>query len=489
MERVKIFSLLRTFSDKEFKRFGLYLNSSLFNHSKQIRILFKILEKYYPEFENPESIKKKIFSAIYNDINYDDTKIRNLFKFMHYHIKGYLSFRRFKRNVLESEIFFLEELGDRVKGKLLNQELNEVMSTFINYEPKDEGYFLRLYRLGNIKIKDFENRQVITKGEEYYENILNNIGHLLNFSLISMLKKYLKILNAKRIHNIVADDKKVESIIDFVFKNFKNQEESPMVNLIHEFLKLYREDVEIETIFALKELNEKNKEHLTKEDYKSLYIELYNYCKRRQSEGKKEFGSISIGLMKEMLEKDLFLEKDGYMLDHTYINLASSAIRANELRWTKRFIVDFKDKIYQDKRESAFNFAYAMYYFINGKKISESKLKNFNTALQHLSKVKIEYFYYYTRVKNLYLMLYYEMNDFIHAESIIDSYRHYLKSNKELPEHLVARYTSFINHINKLFRLRENNTHSKLNRFKKEIISNNKFEYKRWFLEKIQELS
>jgi len=353
---------------------------------------------------------------------------------------------------------------------------------------KDEDYFLRLYTLENIRIKYSENNQVIIKGDEYYENILKGIDHLTNFSLISLLKQYLKMLNAKRLHNIRARDKKIEDMIDYIFKTFKNSENLAMVNVIHEFLKLYTEDVGIGTIIALKELNENNKEHLTIEDYKSLYIELYNYCKRRQSEGSKEFGLISLDLMKEMLDKDIFLEKDGYMLDHTYINLASSAFRLNEMKWAENFIINFKNKIYPDKRDSAYNFAYALYYFFMGRKDSSLMSNNYCRALDHLSKVKIEYFYYYTRVKNLYLMLYYEMNDLIHAEPIIDTYKHYLKSNKVLPEHLNLRYSNFLSYINRLFHLRENYTPQKLIKFRNDVISDKKFEYKRWFLEKLQEM-
>ncbi len=50
------------------------------------------------------------------------------------------------------------------------------------------------------------------------------------------------------------------------------------------------------------------------------------------------------------------------------------------------------------------------------------------------------------------------------------------------------RYSIFISYISKLFHLRENNTPDKLERFKGEILNNKKFEYKRWFLEKLEEI-
>lgn len=488
MEGIKIFSLLRTLSNEEFKELGLFLNSSFFNQSKKIKTLYQVLKKYYPDFDDPDSINEQIYEAIYLNSSYDASKISNLHKVMYFHTKSYLSYLRFRRDKFESELYFLEELNDRTLGKIFYHEINEIIQVLEKNEMKDEDYYYMLYKVENLKTEYLENNQVIVQGEKYYEDIQRGISYLTNYMLISLLKKYFKILNTRRVFNIKSADDGIENIINYLIKNFANAREIPLVNVIHEFLKLYTEDVGIESIITLKKINKRNRDHLKREDYKDFFIELYNYCKRRQSEGSKEFGDLSVELMKEMLEEDIFLEKDGFMLDHTFINLASSAFRVNDMDWAVNFINKHAEKVTPGKRDSAFNFTYALYYFMTGKKDASIRSINYNKALEHLSKVKIEYSYYYTRVKNLYLMMYYEMNDFIHAEPIIDSYKHYLKTNKELPGHIKLRYSNFLSNINKLFHLRENNSEGKFEEFREEILSNKSAEYKSWIIDKLQEM-
>lgn len=488
MEGTKIYSLLRSLSNQEFKELGSFLNSSFFNYSKKIKTLYKVLRNYYPDFENPELITEKIYTALYSDGHYNASKIRDLFKAMFNQTKSYLSYLRFRRDKFESELYFLEELNDRTLGKIFYPEINEIIQVLEKNDLKDEDYYYMLYKVENLKTEYLENNQVVVQGEKYYEDIRRGVDYLTNFMLISLLKKYFKILNTRRIFNIKTEDDGIENIINYLIKNFVNARDIPLVNVIHEFLKLYTEDVSIDTIESLKKINKCNREHLKKEDYKDFFIELYNYCKRRQSEGSKEFGDLSVELMKEMLEEDIFLEKDGYMLDHTFVNLASSAFRVNDMDWAAKFINKYAEKVSPDKRESAFNFTYALYYFLTGKEDPSIRSVNYNNALEHLSKVKIEYSYYYARVNNLYLMLYYEMNDYIHAEPIIDSYKHYLKTNKELPAHIKLRYSNFLSSLSKLFHLRENNSEGKFEKFREEILSNNMVEYRSWIVEKLQEL-
>jgi hypothetical protein len=253
---------------------------------------------------------------------------------------------------------------------------------------------------------------------------------------------------------------------------------------------LNRENKDLETVLKLKELINNNVESLSFDVYKNLYIELYNYCKKMESAGHKNFGKVGFEILVDMLPKGVLFKTDGKMSAHTYINVVASALREDQIKWGEKFIEEYKNYLSEDEKENAYNYNFAVLYYMKGyDKNKNTKIESYNKALDYLGKVKSEDFYYMTRIKNHALKIYFELEYIDSALSLIDSYNHYLSRNKQIPRHLHERYSNFIAFISKIIRAKLNNDQFALNLLKKEIKDNSKTEYKSWLLGRIDEIA
>jgi hypothetical protein len=265
--------------------------------------------------------------------------------------------------------------------------------------------------------------------------------------------------------------------------------EVPLVNVLFRFLSLYISEDDI-NVNELKELLVQNVEFLDDETFKSLFGELYNWCKDKQASGNTEFGKISFQLIKEMLERGIFYQSNNYITDHTYINLVASALRVGEVEWAEDFIKKYREKIVPAFGDNAFMYASAMLNYKKGRAMNvNSKILFLGRANEYLSKVKSEDFYYMTRMKNLSLQIHYELDDYELTDSLIDSYKHYLSRNfKIIPEELYERYSNFLNLLHKLLKMKSGSKTITPPRLRREIEATGKLEFRGWLLEKLSEL-
>jgi hypothetical protein len=352
---------------------------------------------------------------------------------------------------------------------------------------KDEEYFLKLYLLEKLKRKSFESKMLIGKSRNLYENILFEVDCLSNFFLISVLKEYFRVDNAERLLNIGFRYKLFDFLIKYVGDNIKEYVHVPYINVFFNFISKFKANKNESSYEILKDLLKLNTDNLGKEDSKILYTELYNYCKSLQSKDK-NFGKEGFDLINEMLSRGLLIENDGYMHVQTYINVAASAIRENELKWAEEFIIDFKDKLHPDQRENAFNYNYAVFLYKKGKNELVNRNRCFDSSLDHLSKVRSEDCYYFTRIKNLQLILSYELESYEEALCLVDTYMHYLSRNKTLPKDINDRYSNFVRFLHRLINIRLQDNSDEIFLMGKELKSNNNVEYRNWLLEKIESI-
>jgi hypothetical protein len=83
-------------------------------------------------------------------------------------------------------------------------------------------------------------------------------------------------------------------------------------------------------------------------------------------------------------------------------------------------------------------------------------------------------------------MIYYELQWFIPAADLLDSYRHFVRTDQLLPEIYKTQCNSFINYYSRLLKLNDNSVSSDFEL--SELISELKSTPQTWFLKKAMEL-
>ncbi|MBK9331639.1 MAG: hypothetical protein IPM96_04340 [Ignavibacteria bacterium] len=93
---------------------------------------------------------------------------------------------------------------------------------------------------------------------------------------------------------------------------------------------------------------------------------------------------------------------------------------------------------------------------------------------------------YKAAIKQLTLMIYYELKWFIPAAELFDAFAHFIRTDKLLPEMYITKCSLFINYFNRLLKLSDSN--DKNNFELSELTSELNSTSQSWLIKKAQEL-
>jgi hypothetical protein len=116
------------------------------------------------------------------------------------------------------------------------------------------------------------------------------------------------------------------------------------------------------------------------------------------------------------------------------------------------------------------------------------KKKNFEKTAFYLSRIKSIDELLKADVKTMLLQVYYETQAVEQFFASIDTFRHFVRSNRKLSEERKALYETFISLSSKLMALKENFDEHKIQKLKKEIETGENIINKGWLLGKVTEL-
>lgn len=180
-----------------------------------------------------------------------------------------------------------------------------------------------------------------------------------------------------------------------------------------------------------------------------------------------------------LAEKIYKHSNEEYFQLNLFRNIFYTAVYLREYEWTFKFIEDHVQELQPEFRENIKHLAYA---YINFGKCE------FETALEEITKVRYDYFAFKFDVRLLTLKIYYEMNLFEPALSLIDSFSHFLSNNKNVSVQQKESFGNFLKFLKQLVRIKSNDLIKDSIELKREINSVKTVISKNWLLEKVSEL-
>jgi len=488
MKNTRLVQLLKSFNGNELREFGKFLNSPFHNSSRKLVEFYEILKSSYPKFSSKSILQENVYTKLFPGRKFGGAQMRNMVHELTLQLENFLAHIEFHSDQIQFKRHLLSQLAARDSEILFEKNFKFAVQTLEDLGIKDEEYYLNMYLLESLRKNYYDRKTPIGKRKTIYDEISKELDHVLYFFFVEILKGYFTMYSGKRLLNFDYKFKFFEEIMSYLSKEIQNYKDCSMITLLYNFMILYRNDEE-ELAGKVKEIIDSNRKSMTEDDYRFFYTELYHYYKLRQSEGDKSCGRKSFRLLNEMLKNNVPLQKDGTMAVQAYINLAAAGLRENELNWAEKFINDYRDLVPPEQRENAYLYNYAVLYYIKGTKSQgKARTKNFGMALDYLSRVKSEDFYYMTRIKNLLIKIYFELGELDLTLYLIHSYKSYLSKTKLIPENLLERYNNFVNFTQKLVRIKKGTEDFPLRKLKKELVNTAKVEYKGWLLRKIEEL-
>ncbi len=154
------------------------------------------------------------------------------------------------------------------------------------------------------------------------------------------------------------------------------------------------------------------------------------------------------------------------------------SLRVGEFEWAENFIQEYSEYLSPGIRENARTFNLANLY---------SHQKRHDKVIELLRNVEYNDVVYSLGSKLILLRTYYELGEFLALDSLIDSFRIFLRRNKVISKSLKREYNSFLNFVKKLTTLDSSNP-AAIAAFHQRVMSVSSTTPKKWLLEKIEEL-
>jgi len=145
--------LLKTFSEDEFKQFGLFLNSPFFNREKILFKFYTAVKKFHPFFDGRGFKKERIFSKLYPGKKYNDIRMRNVLSGILRRAQEFLAIISIQKDSFNLNTALMTELAERKQKKLFRKNETLAVNYIDNLPVKDESYYNRMFILGNLKEK------------------------------------------------------------------------------------------------------------------------------------------------------------------------------------------------------------------------------------------------------------------------------------------------------------------------------------------------
>jgi hypothetical protein len=471
----KLILLLKTFSKHDLNRFKKYLASPFFNESPFIEQLYSIiipvlLKKGKKQEESP-LLKEAVWKKIFPNKPYNDIKMRRLSSDLLKQAFSFLAYNQYQSNPLREQTFLLQALNDAERSKHFEGLIKqfESHSTKNKIRDSDFHYYQQLIEHSKYEFNEKSRKSFSTKLEK------TNF-HLDCYYFIKKLKNYCDVLGYK---NFLPIDSEIQ-LIPHLFEHLEKEDflAVPNIKAFYLVAKMFLHPQEETYFFQLKALLQDFTSTFSKADLSILYTHLMNYCIHKKINiGKSEFYQELFELYQITLQ--IFVNEGKEKLDlHRYKNMVTVGLQVKKYKWVENFIQVYTNSLDKEHRENALTYNLAKVYFYQ---------KKYNQVIEQLSAVKYKNHIYALGGKLLLLKTYFELKEFIALDSLIDSFRIYIRRNKLISREVKQQYLNMLRFVKKLSNIMPGDKKA-LDKVRLNIDKCKALAGKKWILEKLEEL-
>ncbi len=433
-KKTKLPALLSLLDSREQQSLKKYIASPYFNENPiHIRLLDTMLE----ETDNPEIVWSRVFPGE----SYNDLKLRHLRSELLRLVEGFLTDNELKkRNGLQAS-YLLRALRHRKASSLYEFTWRKISrkgpADRIGNDQLMEHYLLQAEH--NSWLEQRSQRS----GETHLQATVDSLD---TFYLFSKLKYSCTILNNRQVVDVNYKNLLLEEILIHLRK--RNYDHIPGIAIYFRIYEMLTEPDDTTHFLELKKLLVRHSSGFTPSEGNEMYAFAMNYCIGKINKGQSEFLGEILELYKRCLEMGILLE-NGHLSPWNYKNIVVAGLRREEYEWTGKFIHKYREKIPEAYRENAYTYNLAKFYFYK---------REYSQVLKLLQQVDYDDVFYNLDSKVMLLKIYYELEETEALDSLIDSFRIFLRRNKLISAHHRRNYLNLTRFVKKLSRLRPGDT-------------------------------
>ena len=501
MQESNLISVLKSLSKKEIKKFNEYIHSPIFNKNENIIRLFEYLVRYYPEFPETKINKSEVFKVIFPGKKYNDGLMRKMMFQLKNLAEDYLFYISNNKSVFQTRFNFLNELIRRNLLTNYQRHFRELTDEIMNTEYRDKEYYYKRYLIETLNINyinkiryniDRYNGKIM-----YDEHVIKSLNHFKDHFILNTLSEYRYIYFQNYITQLEFKDDLLDNLINYLIEKYTVEQNkltdeyrNPYIKLHlfelmlmktrHKYTKLYQDKY----YFSLKKILIEKEMDFPDDIYFNLKSILSQHCYYKILRGFGEYIKERFEIYKLSLSRGYYKSQtDIYFPSPMFLKFVMIAVQAGEINWAISFIDNYKNSLDPNHSEITMNLSLAC---IN------IGINKFQEALNYLNKItKIDRLEYKFIIKDMYLMIFYELSFYDQANYLIDSYNHFLKKmrNHFNLEKIEGRQ-NYVKYYHKLLIMKEKQELSELDNILDDLHNHNLVIYNRfWLLDKAKQLN
>jgi hypothetical protein len=452
--------------------------SPFFNMNEAITKYFEILDKNIRKGKELSLLKnEEVWAKLFPNTSYNDLRFRKLNSDISKHFENFLAIKELENdhtlnNSLKMKAFKTKKMSSMDSG--LISHINSAKKSQLN---RSADYYLDLFNIEKsiFSLQSDAERKSKSKDPVKDLNIEEISLNLDVFYIAEKLKYYCTILSWSRSYKI---DKKIAGI-DIILKLAKNPlfSEYPPIKIYFTISKTIVDENNTAHYYNLKDLIDKYIHLFPKVEAKEIIDAAIGYCINKENQKIGGFKEEIFYLYKKALIERTILSEEGEISPIAYRNIAFIAMSSNDLVWASEFIYSYADNIKDPYRNNAVNFSLARLSFFK---------KDYDKVIDHLNQIHLNEFFYNVSVRMLLTTSYYELEEWLPLESLLQSFNAWVTREKSLNKTKKSKYLLLIRYVRRLYKA-PNFEKEKLQKLLAEVKETPAIVSKAWLLDKIEE--
>ncbi|MBK8921823.1 MAG: hypothetical protein IPM81_09960 [Saprospirales bacterium] len=433
----KLLALLLGFSKYDLNRFRKFLLSPYYNDQEDILRLFEVVN--HAIRRGKEAVgqldKPAVWKALYPGRPFDDAHLRRLTSDLTVLAQRFIVAEFRQADPLTEALDLQKALGMFDLQKHLVAADRQVEKLLDRNSGKSTDFYFAQFQL-HWNVFNRASKMVATAG--YTEKLVAADFYLECYYLAQKLKLYIAWLLYRGFRITEREVPVVAGFWDYLGE--ERFMAVPLIRIYRKVILSFTDSENEEHFYELLADLDRSAGELVRTDLRECCFITQNYCALKINQGKTEYYYRYFGLIRKMVEQDLLIE-EGQLPEAVFKNFITVSLGAGEYDWTEQFIRQYADYLPARIRENArmFNLAYVNFY-----------QNNYEKVIEYLRDVEYSDVVYALGAKSMLLRTYYEQGEYLALDSLVDSFRIFLRRNKVISKNLKREYNNFLNLVKKL---------------------------------------
>ncbi len=424
--------IFNTLTEKEVERFGKFLRSPYFNRRTDVLALYQVMKSAARTGWDRWS-KEGVWDRLFPDRPYDRVQFNYLINFMAERLEQFLVAEelqadRFQHRLLRCRVF-------RQRGLAAHFDTNayELARDHAASPLRNAGWWLFEYQLQNEMFS-----RLVMQRRSGPTNLAAATEALANFFLLENLRWSA----TARSFESLAREAQAPVPLAAEALLAASESDNPALALAHAALSA-QADAENEGQFQrLKTLLHTQVRLFPPTEARDFYMTAINFAIRRHNRGEREYTREAFELYREALDAGLLTE-NGLLPKYTFVNILNLAQLIGEHAWARDFLDRGRALLAPGERENTWRYALAGYHF---------RRSEYQPVLELLRAVEFSEIFIQLDARKMLIRSYYELGEWPALASLLDSFKAYLRRQKDLGYHRES-YLNFVKFTHRLMKV------------------------------------